>query len=103
MVMKLQQAQVDALDWREPENESSQIARVAWVKPGDPLMAALPDTFERSDVGALVVEFRSGGVYAYDDVTEEEHGELVEADSAGGYLNTQIKPERLFERAVIEE
>lgn len=101
--MKLEQTQVDGLDWREPENESSQIRRIAWVGPEHELAGALD--FETGDpfIGALVVEFRSGGIYAYDDATEKLADELRFAESAGRFLTTQIKmSDRLFERLVIE-
>jgi len=40
----------------------------------------------------LEVEFRNGGVYRYLEVPEEEFAALKEADSAGRYLNQEIKP-----------
>jgi hypothetical protein len=40
----------------------------------------------------LEVEFRNGGVYRYMDVPEEEFDALRHADSAGRYLNQEIKP-----------
>lgn len=40
----------------------------------------------------LEVEFESGGVYRYADVSPEEHAALLEADSIGRYVNLEIKP-----------
>ncbi len=40
----------------------------------------------------LEVEFRNGGVYEYLDVPAEKHEALRAAESAGAYLNREIKP-----------
>jgi hypothetical protein len=46
----------------------------------------------------LEVEFRNGGVYQYLDVEDAEYAEFQDADSKGGYLNTEIKPTHRFRR-----
>jgi hypothetical protein len=40
--------------------------------------------------GTLEVEFRSGHLYQYDDVPEEEYERLLGAGSVGRYLNAHI-------------
>jgi hypothetical protein len=39
----------------------------------------------------LHVEFSSGGIYEYADVSPEKHTALMSADSIGGYLHKHIK------------
>jgi len=39
----------------------------------------------------LVVEFKSKKVYEYENVSEEEHYDLVNAPSVGKYFNENIK------------
>lgn len=72
------------------ELESSNIARVQWVRTAE------IDSFLSSGgpivVGHLYVEFIGGGCGYYADVGEGTYGELLEADSAGTYLNTVVKP-----------
>lgn len=40
----------------------------------------------------LEVEFRNGGVYRYLGVPASVHGELMDAESRGAFLNIRIKP-----------
>lgn len=40
----------------------------------------------------LEVQFKGGGVYAYLDVTPDEYGELLAAESIGEFVNAHIKP-----------
>lgn len=40
----------------------------------------------------LAVEFKSGQVYYYDNVTSEEFDALMGAESVGRHLNQHIKP-----------
>lgn len=42
--------------------------------------------------GTLEVEFRSGAVYRYDDVPEQDFVDLLRAPSIGRYLNGVIIP-----------
>ncbi len=46
----------------------------------------------------LEVEFRNGGVYQYLDVPGDEYLEFREADSKGGFLNREIKPNHRYRR-----
>lgn len=45
----------------------------------------------------LEVEFRSGEVYRYVDVDSDDADDLLEAVSAGAYLNEWIKPRYRYE------
>jgi hypothetical protein len=47
---------------------------------------------------ALFVEFRSGGVYRYDGVSEVEADDLLNASSPGGYFHRHIKDSYAGER-----
>jgi hypothetical protein len=74
--------------------DSSNIRRVSW---------SLTDTHDVDDgvdveVGTLIVEFHGGRAYTYADVAEDTYQELLEADSAGGYLNHEVKPSHACER-----
>lgn len=86
---------VEALPWTEVE--SSNVRRVAWVENGG---AQSADGESTVTMGQLYVEFRgsAGRVYSYAGVREEQHAELLEADSIGGYLNGEIKPAHECER-----
>lgn len=46
----------------------------------------------------LTIEFCSGGAYEYYDVPENIHGDLMRAESLGGYLAKNIKYEFRFKR-----
>jgi hypothetical protein len=39
----------------------------------------------------LELEFASGAIYEYEDVSEETYKRLLSADSLGAYFNTEIK------------
>ena len=39
---------------------------------------------------ALVIEFQGGAIYCYDEVTPDEVGELMFAESIGQYFNKNI-------------
>ena len=43
------------------------------------------------DNETLIIEFKRGGSYQYDDVPEEIYNELIEADSPGSYYHKNIK------------
>ena len=43
------------------------------------------------DSQTLEIEFLSGGVYQYFDVPEQIYEDIMSADSAGKYLNTNVK------------
>lgn len=45
----------------------------------------------------LHVQFTNGALYVYFDVEEFRHQELMMADSAGSYLNREIKPRYRYE------
>jgi hypothetical protein len=87
--MRMTATEVEALPWQEVE--SSNVARVAWVQSGEvgPFVKGKPP-----HLGHLYVEFHGsvGRIYRYTAVRKEQHGELVEAESVGGYLNAEIKP-----------
>ncbi len=46
--------------------------------------------------GTLEVEFVSGDVYQYFDVSEFTYAALVRSDSVGRFINTRIKPQHDF-------
>lgn len=67
------------LDWQKVE--SSQIDSVAHDEQG------------------LFVKFISGGsIYGYPDVPKETFDQMVQAESVGKFLNSQIKPNYGYER-----
>lgn len=43
------------------------------------------------DSATLEIEFLRGGVYQYFDVPEQIYEDIMSADSAGKYLNTNVK------------
>jgi hypothetical protein len=55
---------------------SSNIAGIGWE--------------ERGDAGVLEVEFRSGHIYSYDGVSEQEYRTLLGASSIGKLLRSNI-------------
>ena len=46
----------------------------------------------------LEVEFRNGSVYAYSDVPDSVHQELMQAESKGKFLNAKIKKSYPYRR-----
>lgn len=52
------------------------------------------------DVAAQVleVEFKTGAVYAYDQVPAEIHADLMAAASVGQVLNSKVKPNYPFRK-----
>ncbi len=46
----------------------------------------------------LIVEYKSGVRYKYKDVPEETYKKLLEADSKGRFMNSEIKGKFEFER-----
>lgn len=54
--------------------------------------------------GYLYVEFHgsTGRIYRYAGVRKEQHAELLEADSIGGYLNAEVKGAHEYERVEVE-
>lgn len=50
----------------------------------------------------LRVQFRSGGLYEYSDVTPEEFTKLSTAPSIGGHLAKHIKPAKSFTKVESE-
>lgn len=48
----------------------------------------------------LIVEFNSGAKYKYKGVTEETYKKLLEAESKGRFINSEIKNKYEFERIV---
>jgi hypothetical protein len=46
----------------------------------------------------LFVQFLGGGLYVYERVPRSTYDELMNAPSAGRYLNTEIKPNYPFAR-----
>ena len=90
--------EVEALPWQEVD--SSNVGRVAFglFVPADN-DAGQTFTVE-TDIGDLYVEFlgSAGRIYRYEKVRVEQHKELIEAESVGGYLNAEIKPSHVCER-----
>lgn len=74
--------------------ESSNIARVQWVYTGD--IPSFPDGIFTEKVGDLWVEFTSGGKGAYREVPQAPYQLLLQAESPGRFLNSQIKPNYLY-------
>jgi hypothetical protein len=54
-----------------------------------------------TDIGALLVTFKGGSQYIYKHVPEEVYEEMTKTESAGKYLNVNIKGKYEFEK--IEE
>ena len=50
------------------------------------------------DTETLYVEFKNGSAYKYDNVPFWKFTELVDADSAGKYLNAEIKGQHEYSR-----
>jgi hypothetical protein len=48
--------------------------------------------------GALYIEFRSGGIYKADGVSEIEADDLLQASSPGGYFHQFLKDSYAWER-----
>jgi len=48
----------------------------------------------------LIVEYNSGARYKYKDVPEETYKKLLEAESKGRFVNSEIKGKFEFERVV---
>lgn len=91
----MRRSDYDALPW-EPI-ESSNIARVAWVKDEEADRdAGLPA------IGVLYVEFHGGRAYSYDAVEESTHAELLVAESVGGYFGAAVRGEYEYERIEVE-
>lgn len=90
------QAQYDELPWQEVE--SSNIARVAWIKTGASALDA--NVF----IGKLYVEFGSseGRAYAYENVTEDIHADFLEAHSVGSFFAHNIRGCYEHERVEVE-
>jgi hypothetical protein len=51
----------------------------------------------------LEVEFKNGQLYHYFGVSQELYQELLNAESVGKFLNTNIKPERAYTRVGLTE
>lgn len=85
----------------EPPKGEDLIAPVTGINHGpknaDPLnFARLP--VESSNIASvgyegdiLTLEFKSGGIWAYQPITPNEHRELIEAESIGKYFHANIK------------
>lgn len=46
----------------------------------------------------LTIEFHSGGMYDYHDVTEAEHGHLIGAKSIGSHFHQHIKSKKFTKK-----
>lgn len=46
----------------------------------------------------LEIEFHSGGIYEYDDVSEEAYRELLQADSRGRYFHDHVRGQHDYRR-----
>ena len=46
----------------------------------------------------LTIEFNSGGLYEYHDVTEAEHNTLLKADSIGSHFHQHIKSKKFTKK-----
>lgn len=82
----------EALPWEDVA--SSNLARVAFIKDD-------PEDFGADGHGTLYLEFHGGRVYRYLQVSYEAHTQMLEAESVGGYLNSEIKPAYECERVHI--
>lgn len=106
---------VEALPWREPWVESSNVSRIAWCESGKvpftlrqaPLMAdneeeLLAELDERSrqrtvpgdpglPLGWLWVQFKGSKVYVYEDVPRPLFFAVLRAESPGGAHHELIK------------
>jgi hypothetical protein len=51
-----------------------------------------------TDIGALLVTFKGGSQYIYKHVPEEVYEEMTKTESAGKYLNVNIKGKYEFEK-----
>lgn len=91
---------IEALPWQGVE--SSNLSRVAFVartvSEGEAEEVAPEDA-----PGSLYVEFTSGEIYSYAEVPAGVHGELVDADSVGSFLNREIKGTYAATRVHVEE
>jgi hypothetical protein len=83
--MEMTLDELEALAWTSME--SSNLRRAAWV-----CMVESPQSMAEAEWGRLFVEFSQGRVYAYSSVSKEFFDELCEAESAGSFLNEDIKP-----------
>ena len=50
------------------------------------------------ELSELHVEFKSGGYYIYSKVPELVHGNMMAADSVGGFLNKHLKNNYSFRK-----
>lgn len=50
------------------------------------------------DRKVLVVEFKNGTTYEYDEVDETKHSQMMAADSVGGFLNREIKNKHAYRK-----
>lgn len=55
------------------------------------------------DANRLEVEFKSGGVYQYHGVTQEEYDSLMGADSIGSFFHSHIRSQYLAHKQHPEE
>lgn len=60
-----------------------------------------PQDFGTDGYGTLYIEFQGGHIYAYQDMSYEDHSALLDAESVGGYLNAIIKPNYDCERILL--
>lgn len=60
--------------------ESSNLSAVSWGGEGD------------GSTGSLDVEFKSGAIWRYSEVSRERFDALMKADSKGRYFAREIKP-----------
>lgn len=48
------------------------------------------------DTKELFIQFRNGGMYVYERVPAWVHAALMQAESRGNYLNTEVKPNHAY-------
>lgn len=58
----------------------------------------IAEIFYSASEQTLQVRFKNGSTYAYTGVDAETAGGFARADSAGGYLNSYIKGQYVFNR-----
>lgn len=63
--------------------------RLAWIEVQSSNLVAVA---YQPDTKRLVVRFRNGNMYAYEDVPLKVYEGLLTAPSAGQYLNAVLKP-----------
>lgn len=59
--------------------------------PLTPVESSTIDAIGHNGLGRLIIRFKTGSEYAYDDVEPETHAALMAADSKGGYFAKHIK------------